>query len=260
MELLVLKMPSLWSDCREAPPSYLVESEIIKCKTAALPFRGNVGILGRARPRWQGLEPASKLSPRPASCVVCGAVCASTVVARPHWQAAFAQKARRQPPPCIWTAPSNLWSRSSPPNPHSERKPQGARARCCRPRLDFGKTRLLGSSIWARRRHRLSASTKIADRHSPPADIRDRRCAAKRSPSFAADRVGSVAGAAWARAQIARESMRRSGKPAAAASLRLPGTSELAVALNRETRAAPVCKLRRHRQRCHCACSRHSST
>jgi hypothetical protein len=46
-ELPVLKIPSLWSDCRRAPPSYLVESDY-QVQDHGAPISGDVAILGRA--------------------------------------------------------------------------------------------------------------------------------------------------------------------------------------------------------------------
>jgi len=205
---------------------------IIKCKTMALPFQATLAFSAEPRPRWQGLEPASKLFAAACLVVVCGAVYASTVVAS-HIEAAFAQKAAATTALYMDSAVEPLVQElAAKPALSSENRKALERVLSS---LSVGKT-IVGFSIWVGDDIVFSVPQKIADRHSPPADIRDRALRGEVVASFAADSVDpSQVPHGLVPVLEVYAPIRQTGSSRIIA---LAGTSELAVALNRETRAA----------------------
>ena len=198
----------------------------------ALPFQATLAFSAEPRPRWQGLEPASKLFAAACLVVVCGAVYASTVVAS-HIEAAFAQKAAATTALYMDSAVEPLVQElAAKPSLSSENRKALERVLSS---LSLGKT-IVGFSIWVGDDIVFSVPQKIADRHSPPADIRDRALRGEVVASFAADRVDpSQAPHGLVPVLEVYAPIRQTGSSRIIA---LAGTSELAVALNRETRAA----------------------
>jgi hypothetical protein len=198
----------------------------------ALPFQATLPFSVEPRRRWQGLEPASRLFAVACLVVSCGAVYASTVVAR-HIEAAFAQKAAASTALYMDSAVEPLVQELAvKPSLSSENRKALERLLSS---LSSGKT-IVGFSIWNGDAIVFSSPPKIAARRSPPADIRDRALRGEVVANFAADSVDPT--------QAPHElvpvlevyaPIRQTGSSRIIA---LAGTSELAVALSRETRAA----------------------
>ncbi len=198
----------------------------------ALPFQATLPFSAEPRARWQGLEPASKLFVAACLVVVCGAVYASTVVAS-HIEAAFAQKAAATTALYMDSAVEPLVQElATKPSLSSENRKALERVLSS---LSLGKT-IVAFSIWVGDDIVFSVPQKTADRHSPPADVRDRALRGEVVASFAADR-GDPSQAPHGLVPVLEvyAPIRQTGSSRIIA---LAGTSELAVALNRETRAA----------------------
>lgn len=164
--------------------------------------------------------------------MVCGAVYASTVVAS-HIEAAFAQKAAATTALYMDSAVEPLVQElATKPSLSSENRKALERVLSS---LSLGKT-IVAFSIWVGDDIVFSVPQKTADRHSPPADVRDRALRGEVVASFAADR-GDPSQAPHGLVPVLEvyAPIRQTGSSRIIA---LAGTSELAVALNRETRAA----------------------
>jgi hypothetical protein len=204
---------------------------IIKCKTMALPFQATLPFSAEPRRRWQGLEPASKLFVVACLVVVCGAIYASTVVAS-HIEAAFAQKAAATTALYMDSAVEPLVQElAAKPSLSSENRRALERLLSS---LSLGKT-IVAFSIWIGDDIVFGSPQNLAGR-SPPADIKDRALRGEVVANFSADTVDpTLARHGHVPVLEVYAPIRQTGSSRVIA---LASTSELAVALTRETRAA----------------------
>ena len=198
----------------------------------ALSFQATLPFSAEPRRRWQGLEPASKLFVAACFVVVCGAIYASTVVAS-HIEAAFAQKAAATTALYMDSAIEPLVQELAvKPTLSSENRKALERLLSS---SALGKT-IVAFSIWIGDDIVFSSPAKLADRRSPPADARDRALRGEVVAKFSADSVDPTrAPHEFVPVLEVYAPIRQSGSSRIIA---LAGTSELAVAMNRETRAA----------------------
>jgi len=205
---------------------------IIKCKTMALPFQATLPFSAEPRPRWQGLEPASKLFVVACLVVVCGAIYACTVVAS-HIEAAFAQKAAATTALYMDSAVEPLVQElAAKPSLSSENRKALERLLSS---LSLGKT-IVAFSIWIGDDIVFGSPQNLAGRRAPPADIKERALRGEVVANFGADTVDPMQ-ARHGHLPVLEvyAPIRQTGSSRVIA---LASTSELAVALNRETRAA----------------------